>query len=69
VNLLANLWTVLLREIKIAERAMEIHSRPEHVGIDDKDLLALRTTYFYSLTHQFTSPVYFSFGLSAITFG
>jgi hypothetical protein len=37
---------------------MEIHSRAEHVGIDDKDLLAFWTTYFYSLTHQLTSQLF-----------
>jgi hypothetical protein len=43
----------LLREIYIAERAMELHSRAQHVGVHNKLLTAFRTCYFYRLTHSF----------------
>src|ERR1044072_3286889 len=51
-ELLADFRTVLFGKIKIAERAMKIHSRPQHMRIDDENFLALRTGNFYRLTHD-----------------
>jgi hypothetical protein len=49
--LLADLWTVFFRKVKIAVWAMKIHAGSKHVGIDDEDFLARWTRYLYSLTH------------------
>jgi hypothetical protein len=51
-ELLADFRTVFFGKIKIAERTMKIHSRTEHVRIDDENFLALRTGNFYRLTHD-----------------
>jgi hypothetical protein len=52
VFLLANLRTVLLGEINIAEGTVKIHAGAQHMGIGDKNLLTFRTGNFYSLTHN-----------------
>jgi hypothetical protein len=51
-ELLADFRTVFFGKIQIAERTMKIHPRPEHVGIDDKNFLTLRTGNLYRLTHD-----------------
>jgi hypothetical protein len=50
-TLLADFGTVFFLKIEIAIRAVKIHSRPEHMRINDKNLLASWTRYFDSLTH------------------
>ena len=50
--LLPNLRAVLLGKIEIAERAVKIHARSQHVGVGDEYFLALRTGDFYGLTHD-----------------
>jgi hypothetical protein len=52
LHLLADLRAVILGKIEIAERAVKIHARAQHVGIGDKNLLAFWTGHLYSLTHD-----------------
>jgi hypothetical protein len=50
--LLPNLRTIFFLKVKVAEWAMKIHTRPQHVGIDDKYFFACWTCNFYRLTHR-----------------
>jgi len=50
-GLFADFWTIFFGKIFIAEGAMEIHSRPQHVRVDDKDFLTTWTSDFNRLTH------------------
>jgi hypothetical protein len=51
-ELLADFRTVLFGKIKIAERTVKIHSRSEHMRIDDENFLTFWTGNLYRLTHD-----------------
>jgi len=51
-ELLADFRTVLFEKIKITERTMKIHPRPEHMWIDDENFLTFWTGNLYRLTHD-----------------
>jgi hypothetical protein len=55
IRLFADLRTVFFGKVLIAERAMKIHPRPQHMRIDDEYLLAIWTSDFYGLTHGYPS--------------
>jgi hypothetical protein len=50
-SLLADFWTVFFRKIETTKRAMKVHPGTQHVGINDKDLLASGTCHFDRLAH------------------
>ncbi|MGZ8490438.1 MAG: hypothetical protein ACXWW4_18045 [Candidatus Binatia bacterium] len=60
-KLFADFGTVFFGEIFVAEGAMEIHSRPQHMRVDDKNFLTIWTSDFNGLTHDLPLSIYFGF--------
>src|ERR1041385_4866679 len=50
--LFTNLRAVFFRKVRVAERAVEINSRAQHVRIGDEDFLTVRTGDFDRLPHD-----------------
>jgi hypothetical protein len=55
IKLLADFGTVFFRKILVAERAMKVHSRTEHMRIDNEYFFARWTSDFYCLAHDSSS--------------
>jgi hypothetical protein len=51
-GLFADFRTIFFGEIFIAEGAMKIHSRPQHMRVYDKNFLTSWTSDFNGLTHD-----------------
>jgi hypothetical protein len=65
-GLFADFWTIFFGKIFVAEGAMKIHSRPQHMRVHDKNFLTSRTSDFNGLTHGL--PL-IHFGFAILDFG
>src|SRR5262245_58645340 len=62
VALLTDLRTIFFREVEIAEWTMKIHTRSQHVWIDNENFPARWTGDFNGLTHRLPRKHFQIFG-------